>query len=402
MQMMKPDNGERKEEESMKIIRMLRGPFLDPEQECRFEEMMEKRCWKYFLPIGLSILVFQIYNILYALQYTGFRLDTAASRIYVILYLFLLLVSGTALMFRKFVLARKKEKSHLALSMYQCYGVILLLWSACVTVYDQRVSDNLNVYTVVALGTAMLVYMKPVISIPGFLAAELLVLLGMPRFQPGGVAEHYGTYLNSVVLAATAIAVSVYRYGTVRSEFQKQELIESQNQEILRKSEELNYMANHDALTGLWNRRFLEFFLDGLFCQKNEIKMAVLMIDVDYFKQYNDTYGHQKGDECLKRIAGAMKLVVSRGRLFRYGGEEFVCVVPGYGREDGKKLGEELCRCVRRLGIEASDPGKYVTVSVGITAGTVKQREDFDRLLGKADSALYQAKINGRNRAAEQ
>ena len=97
----------------------------------------------------------------------------------------------------------------------------------------------------------MLVYMKPVISIPGFLAAELFVLLGMPRFQPGGVAEHYGTYLNSVVLAATAIAVSVYRYGTVRSEFQKQELIESQNQEILRKSEELNYMANHDALTGL-------------------------------------------------------------------------------------------------------------------------------------------------------
>ena len=80
--------------------------------------------------------------------------------------------------------------------MYQCYGVILLLWSACVTVYDQRVSDNLNVYTVVALGTAMLVYMKPVISIPGFLAAELLVLLGMPRFQPGGVAEHYGTYLS--------------------------------------------------------------------------------------------------------------------------------------------------------------------------------------------------------------
>lgn len=57
---------------------------------------------------------------------------------------------------------------------------------------------------------------------------------------------------------------------------------------------------------------------------------------------------------------------------------------------------------MRRLGIEASDPGKYVTVSVGITAGTVKQREDFDRLLGKADSALYQAKINGRNRAAEQ
>ena len=133
----------------MKIIRMLRGPFLDPEQECRFEEMMEKRCWKYFLPIGLSIMAFQIYNILYALQYTEFRLDTAASRVYVILYLFLLLVSGTALILRKLVLSKRKGRGPLALRMYQCYGVILLLWSACITVYDQRVSDNLNVYTVV-------------------------------------------------------------------------------------------------------------------------------------------------------------------------------------------------------------------------------------------------------------
>ena len=102
-------------------------------------------------------------------------------------------------------------------------------------------------------------------------------------------------------------------------------------------------MANHDALTGLWNRRFLEFFLDGLFCQKNETEMAVLMIDVDYFKQYNDTYGHQKGDECLKRIAGAMKLVVSRGRLFRYGGRRVCLRRSGIRKRRWKKARGRAC-----------------------------------------------------------
>lgn len=382
----------------MKITQLLRRPVLTEEQEGRFEEKMEKRCWKYFLPIGISIIVFQLYNMIYTLHYTDFRLNTKASRVYTVFYLVLLTVSVTSIILRKFVLEKQTGKSRLSLRLYQWYGVFLLLWSACVTVYDQRVSDNLNVFTVTAFGVAVLVYMKPAFAIPGFLAAELLVLAGMPNFQPGGMTEHYGTYLNSAVLTATAIAVSIYRYGTLRSEFNKQELIESQNQEILRKSEELNYMANHDALTGLWNRRFLELFLDDLFRKKEPVRMVVLMIDVDYFKQYNDTYGHQKGDECLRRTADAMKLIVSRGRLFRYGGEEFVCVVPGYGKEEGRKLGEELCRCIERLGIAAADPGRSVTVSVGVAAGTAEHREDFVRLLGDADGALYQAKIGGRNR----
>ncbi len=385
----------------MKINRFFQNPALDAEQERRFMDMMEKRCWKYFLPVGSSIIVFQIYNIFYALQYTGFQLNTRASRVYMTLYLILLTVVAAAFLLRKTVLSRSKEKSRLCLLLYQWFGLILLLWAACVTVYDQRVSDNLNVYTVAALGIAVLVYMKPAFSIPCFLAAELVVLAGMPRFQPGGMLEHYGVYINSVVLAATAVAVSIYRYGTVREEFRKQELIERQNREILRKSQELNELASRDALTGLWNRRFLEIFLDDLFQKEESVSMAVIMIDVDEFKQYNDTYGHQQGDDCLRRVANAMKLVVSRGRLFRYGGEEFVCVVPGYGGKEAAALGEEIRKNVERLGIPAADGKKSTTVSVGVTAGIAGQRSDFDRLLGAADSALYQAKTSGRNRVGK-
>lgn len=152
----------------MKINRFFQNPALDAEQERRFMDMMEKRCWKYFLPVGSSIIVFQIYNIFYALQYTGFQLNTRGSRVYMTLYLILLTVVAAAFLLRKTVLSRSKEKSRLCLLLYQWFGLILLLWAACVTVYDQRVSDNLNVYTVAALGIAVLVYMKPAFSIPCF------------------------------------------------------------------------------------------------------------------------------------------------------------------------------------------------------------------------------------------
>ena len=142
------------------------------------------------------------------------------------------------------------------------------------------------------------------------------------------------------------------------------------------------------------NRRFLEFFLDGLFCQKNETEMAVLMIDVDYFKQYNDTYGHQKGDECLKRIAGAMKLVVSRGRLF-VTGEKSLSASFGIRKRSWKKARGRAVQMCEAAGNRGFRSGKYVTVSVGITAGTVKQREDFDRLLEKLTAPCIRRKSTG-------
>ncbi len=386
----------------MSITRIFRGAAMDPEQERKFEQVLEQRCWRYFLPIGISIILFEIYNMIYALQYTDFRLDTKASRVYMVFYLILLTATVATIVLRNVVSGKMKEeeKSRLCLRIYQGYAMILLFWAACVTIYDQRVSDNLNVYMGAALGIAVLVYMEPLVSVPGFVLAEVLVLVAMPYFQPGGMTKHYGTYLNSVVLAVIALAISVYRYGTARSDFQKQELIARQNREILQKSEELNYVANHDALTGLWNRRFLEICLTENFFGKECQEIAVLMIDVDYFKQYNDTYGHPQGDECLRRIADAMKLVVSKGRLFRYGGEEFLCVVPGFGEAQGRKLGEEFCRSIERLGIPAADPKRNVTVSVGLAAGCAGKREEFEALLEKADEALYHAKSAGRNRVS--
>lgn len=371
---------------------------MEPEQQKKFERMMETRSWKILVPAGIVIMIFQIYNIFYALYYTEFRLDTEASRVYMGLYLFLLFFSAVMFLLR-FSAGRKTERNdRLFLRMYQWYGIVLVMWAACISAYDQRVSDNLNVYGVAAIGVAALVYMRPAAAVISYFLSGMVLFCAMPAFQPGGMSEHYGSYVNSVVLVITAVFISIYRYETVRDDFRKQELIACQTREIMQKSEALDYIANHDALTGLWNRRFLEICLEEWISRKNSENYGVLMIDVDYFKQYNDTYGHQQGDECLRRISGAVHLVTGRGNLFRYGGEEFLCILPDAEKGETQKLGQEICQSVERLSIKASGQNRVVTVSVGWSAGKMEQKEQFGRLLEEADKALYRAKTEGRNR----
>ena len=104
---------------------------MDLEQERKFEQVLEQRCWRYFLPIGISIILFEIYNIIYALHYTDFRLDTRASRVYMVFYLILLTVTVAAIVLRNAISGRrgKEGKSRLCLRIYQGYGLILLFWA---------------------------------------------------------------------------------------------------------------------------------------------------------------------------------------------------------------------------------------------------------------------------------
>ena len=162
---------------------------------------------------------------------------------------------------------------------------------------------------------------------------------------------------------------------------------------------QLSVEATIDELTGIFNRNAGKKRIEELLTAEylNE-DFVVVLYDMNGLKWVNDTYGHLQGDECLRRVASALNLVVSKGRLFRYGGEEFLCVVPEFGEKQARKLGEEFCRSIERLGIPAADPEKNVTVSVGMAVGTIGEREEFEALLEKADEALYQAKNSGRNR----
>ncbi len=161
-------------------------------------------------------------------------------------------------------------------------------------------------------------------------------------------------------------------------------------------------LALTDELTGLYNRRYLLAHLDELVARvsRDGLDAAVLLVDIDHFKQVNDTYGHAAGDDVLRELAArATNTVRSVDLVARLGGEEFVVVMPETGPAIAIAVGERLRLAIANepFTIRASDERLPITVSIGITSA-IAGGDDRDRLLKRADDALYCAKAEGRNR----
>lgn len=167
-------------------------------------------------------------------------------------------------------------------------------------------------------------------------------------------------------------------------------------------TDELKRLANYDALTNINNRRFFDDYLleQSKLAARNKTPLGLLLIDLDYFKQYNDTYGHLKGDECLKILAGALTEIATRPTdcAARYGGEEFVIVLPNTDAKGIQHVAEHLIKVIHTLNLAHSgSPFKKVTVSIG---GAVVEQGSIDtqKVIEQSDKNLYVAKQNGRDR----
>lgn len=159
-----------------------------------------------------------------------------------------------------------------------------------------------------------------------------------------------------------------------------------------------------DELTGIANRRSLEEYLDREWrhAQRQQEPLAVILIDVDYFKLYNDTYGHQAGDECLRAIAAVLADNAKRSTdvAARYGGEEFAVVLRGANPLGGKVVAETIRQQVEALQVEhkSSSVASYVTITLGVAAVIPDSGSNYMEIIKHADEALYRAKSEGRNK----
>ncbi|AXS09900.1 GGDEF domain-containing protein [Klebsiella pneumoniae] len=209
-----------------------------------------------------------------------------------------------------------------------------------------------------------------------------------------GIQLHYHTEIRFLILWAIFTAILLYGRRILQRWYDEAWDTHQENMQLIQRLESI---ANQDALTGTANRRALNAYLAAIWQQKTPL--ALMMIDVDYFKRYNDRYGHQAGDECLSSVAQVLKMAVrAEGDLVaRYGGEEFVVVLPGVSLAHATAIAERIQQKIREAGLPhaTSAVASEVTVSIGIVAsdGTVP----IETLIARADSALYQAKNKGRN-----
>ncbi len=186
-------------------------------------------------------------------------------------------------------------------------------------------------------------------------------------------------------LLGTATDITVHKENTAA--------LQQQNQE-------LTALARVDALTQIANRRVFDEFLRNAWMSRNHTPLTLILCDIDYFKLYNDTYGHQAGDDCLRLVAQALQKAVKRqpDLVARYGGEEFAVVLPNTALAGAQHVAQAIQTTVQDLKIEhrLSTVSNYLTVSLGIATATSTNSGSPQELIAAADQGLYQAKSDGR------
>ncbi|MEQ1762792.1 MAG: diguanylate cyclase [Pyrinomonadaceae bacterium] len=181
-------------------------------------------------------------------------------------------------------------------------------------------------------------------------------------------------------------------------------LVEERTAELAKANEDLHRLAHSDGLTKIGNRRRFESFLSDEWHRavRFRTEISLVLIDIDHFKQFNDTYGHQAGDECLQKVAEAFADSIKRPTdlVARFGGEEFALVLGGTNSEGAVTIARSALANLRNLEIQhASSPiGEFLTVSLGIATVLPRMGSSEADLIRAADEALYQAKKNGRDR----
>jgi len=228
-------------------------------------------------------------------------------------------------------------------------------------------------------------------------------LTQLQELSAGMGSGNYDTILN--YQSSDELGNLVRSFVTMREDIKERESeIHEANENLSQLNQKLEQISNTDTLTNLANRRHFDETLAKEISRhsRQSIPLALIICDIDYFKQYNDTYGHQQGDKCLRQVANSIKKTSARGEdlVARYGGEEFAVILPNTNEEQASKIAEKIRARVHDLDLshKTSEVSDHVSVSLGFACVIPDSGTIMSDLIEDADRALYRAKREGRNR----
>lgn len=212
------------------------------------------------------------------------------------------------------------------------------------------------------------------------------------------------TILGLLAIGLLSVAYRARVRDLTRRQKQLQHMVAERTAELEASNAKLAALSSTDGLTGINNRRGFDHALEAEWRRgaRNGYPVALAMLDVDHFKSYNDHYGHQAGDQCLRTVAGVIAAHARRPSdlVARYGGEEFALLAPATSVEEAHELASALCLALEKLALpHAKSPYGVVTISIGVVSLMPDENGGAEQLVEHADRAMYRAKMEGRNRA---
>lgn len=340
---------------------------------------------------------------------------------YLLLYvLYIILCLGLRLLIYQFEKGNMEDHARYARYRIGFSAMIslALIWGVGITLRDQINYGSLIVFLVNTMSMSVLIHASSRTILRIYAVPCILLLVGLPFFQSSS-AVLIGNYINLPVFLffcwLTSRMLYQRNYRNYRNELLLKEMNESLalkvkenekiNQELKQANKYLEELTVIDELTKIPNRRgFQQFIQKTMDARSDHQLVSILMIDIDAFKQFNDYYGHPEGDKILKSVAQKMSELIdpSISYLARYGGEEFV--VATFGAEEMRiyHLAESIRLSIEQMQLrsEPSPFSDYVTISIGVSTEVLEDPFEIERLMEKADKALYQAKTSGRNQVA--
>lgn len=280
----------------------------------------------------------------------------------------------------------------------------ILAWCAGISLLDQQTNRQILVYTVAVMAVAVTPFFKPLLLTGIYAVTHIAFLLLMPHFQKSCEIV-YGNYVSSTTFILISLAISYMRYKRLVEEFDNRKLLqekslelERMNRELAQANQKLELISRTDSLTGVCNRYMFDntIKMEWNRCKRNFVPLSLIMIDIDFFKTYNDSHGHMVGDDCIRQVANVLKAFAKRSSdlVARYGGDEFALVLPYMGRESALSLAEQIRRTVEEYAIRLANTASHeiLTISAGVNSAVPTDNISLEKFIEAADSALYKAK----------